>query len=381
MYCTFKREDVIQGLTKAIGIVPLKAGASYLRSLWIEAKDDSLSIMATDASTEFTGKYKAQVTTSGNVGVNAKVFVDLINKLPQNSTISLNYDNDKKLLHVEQGKSSYKLSTADPLWFKPLDEYPEENSVLWSGDFFQEVIDKTYFCIADDETTEQLSCFFMKKIQDRIDCCGLNGHQLAVVNLVNEELANLLPENGLLIQKKSVSELKKWLIGKDIELNITDSKVFFRNDEKTEVLSFKRAFYNYPNHTVFLDRLKIENPSILTIDRKEMLEALNRISLFNSELEKSTFFTLSQNTLELSAKGQEVGSGKEVIEVEYNGSIEQIAFATRQIRDILENFISEKVTFCITGTESPCGVTGEQDVNYNVIVMPVKIAQTSVYDD
>ncbi len=381
MYCTFKREDVIQGLTKAIGIVPLKAGSSYLRSLWMEAKEDALHIMTTDASTEFTGKYKAQVNTEGTVGVNARVFVDLINKLPSNSTISLNYDNEKKLLHVEQGKSSYKLSTADSMWFKALDAYPEDNSVLWSGDFFQEIIDKTYYCIADDETAEQLSCFFMKKIEDRIDCCGLNGHQLAVVNLVNEELANLLPENGLLIQKKSVAELKKWLVGKDIELNITDNKVFFRNDEKTEVLSFKRAFYTYPNHTIFLDRLKIDNPSILKINRKEMLEALNRISLFNNEMEKSTYFTLGNNSLELSAQGQELGSGKEIIEVEYSGEIDKIAFATRQIRDILENLISEEVSFCFTGVESPCGVTGEQDVNYNVIVMPIKIAQTSIYED
>ncbi len=381
MYSIFKKEDIINGLSKAIGIIPLKTGSSYLRSLWIEAKEDKLTIMATDATTEFTGSYKAEVKESGCIGVNAKIFVDLISKLPAHSNITLKYEKENNILHVEQDHRKYKLATADPTWFKALDPFPEENSIIWAGDSFQEIIDKTYFCISDDESTEQLSCFYMKKVDDKIDCCGLNGHQLAVISFINDDLANILPETGLLIQKKYISELRKWLDVKEIVLNITDTKLFLRNEENTEILSFKRSYYNYPNHIDFLSRLQIVSPSILKINRRKMLEALGRISLFNNDNEKCTYFDLSANHLELSAQGQEVGSAKENIDVSYNGEITKIAFATKNIKDVLENFISDEVEFKLTGTESTCGITGDQDLNYTVIIMPVKISTVNMYDE
>ncbi len=381
MYSIFKKEDIVNGLNKAIGIVPMKTGSSYLRSLWIEAKDNTLKIMATDAATEFTGIYKAEVKEEGYIGVNAKVFADLISKLPASSPISLKYDKEQDIIHIEQDERSYKLSTIDPKWFTPLDVFPEENSILWSGTQFQEIIDKSYFCISDDESTENLSCFYMKKHEDSIDSCGLNGHQLALTTSKHEELANILPENGLLLQKKYVAELKKWLTDTDIMINITENKIFIQNDEQSETISFKRSFYEYPNYRLFIERLEANETSILKVDRKKILEALSRIYLFNNEVEKGTYFDLAPSALQLTAQGQEVGSAKEILEVEYNGTIEKIAFATKHLREIIENFNSDIIHFKFTSVEGSCGITGENDDNYIVIIMPIKIASTNMYED
>ena len=55
MLFTVKKENIIEGLQKAAGIIPTRAGAAYLRSLWIKAEGEVLTIMATDANIEFTG--------------------------------------------------------------------------------------------------------------------------------------------------------------------------------------------------------------------------------------------------------------------------------------------------------------------------------------
>lgn len=378
MYCTFKKEDIIDGLSKAIGIIP-KSGSVSLRFLWIEAKDNSLRIMATDSTTEFTGNYIANTKKEGNIGVNARAFVDLIRKLP-NGDVSLNYNEENRVLNVEQGRRSYKLATADPTWFKALDEFPEENAILWSSDLLQELIDKTYFCISDDDSSEQLACFYMKRMeQGVIDCCGLNGHQLAVISVTNDELAQLLPEKGLLLQKKYAGELRKWLDLKEVSINITDKKLFLRNANATETLSFVRSDYNYPNHQAFIDRLKTPSLSSLTVNRKEIMEALDRLLIFNSENEKSALFEFSGSELILSAHGHQLGSAKEYLKVDFSGDIEKIAFPTKNLLDILSHYTSEKITFTITGTETPCGISGEQDVQYTVIIMPIKMATVSIY--
>ncbi len=380
MICTFKKEDIIEGLNKAIGIIPLKSGSAYLRSMWIEVKENCIQIMATDSTTEFTGKYTAVIEEEGNIGVNARAFVDLIRKLP-NGDIKLNYDSEAKILNIEQGRRHYKLATADSTWFKSLDDFPEENAVLWSGDYFQEVIEKTYFCISDDESSDQLACFYMAKVDNTINCCGLNGHQLAVAVFENEDLMNLLPNEGLLLQKKYTNELKKWLPTEEIYINFTDKKLFIKNKDGSEILSFVRSFYTYPNHQNFLQTLKASSISVLSVNRKEMIDALERVYIFNYENEKCTFFDLSDNELVLSAQGQRVGEAKEQLEIKYEGTIKRIAFPTKDLIEILDHFISEEITFIFTGIETPCGVRGEQDNDYTVIIMPMREASVNIYDE
>lgn len=75
MLFTVKKENIIEGLQKAAGIIPTRAGAAYLRSLWIKAEGEVLTIMATDANIEFTGTYPADVKEPGLVGVNGRNFV------------------------------------------------------------------------------------------------------------------------------------------------------------------------------------------------------------------------------------------------------------------------------------------------------------------
>jgi DNA polymerase-3 subunit beta len=65
----------------------------------------------------------------------------------------------------------------------------------------------------------------------------------------------------------------------------------------------------------------------------------------------------------------------------YTGSLKQIAFPTRDISDILGHFNSERVTFTLTGTEGPCGITGSDDPDYLVIIMPMKIVEETYYNE
>ncbi|MBD5607880.1 MAG: DNA polymerase III subunit beta, partial [Desulfovibrio sp.] len=56
-----QKATIIDGLIKAAAVLPSKAGAAYLRSIWLKAKGGTLSIMATDANIEFMGVYPADI--------------------------------------------------------------------------------------------------------------------------------------------------------------------------------------------------------------------------------------------------------------------------------------------------------------------------------
>ena len=383
MLLQVQKEHIIEGLQKAASIIPAKSGAAYLRSLWLKAEGDSLTVMATDANIEFTGRYDAKVSDPGMVGVNGRNFVDLVRRLPEGE-LRLRLDDKSGAFVVEQGRRNYRLPVSDVTWFQPLASFPGDKAVVWSGDFFQEALDKTLFCVSDDEASDALSCLYMRpngKAQGGIDICGLNGHQFALITFTHDDLAAHLPEEGILLQKKYVGELRKWLGEDEIELDFTDKRLFVRTGNGKECISLPRAGYVYPDYNAFLSRLETPEASVLSIDRKECLNALDRIAIFNTDIDRCTCFDLSETELLLSAQGQDTGSAAEPLEVSYTGTIGRIIFPTRNMMDILTHYQSQQLSLTLTGEEGPCGIAGENDPGYTVLLMPMKMAQQDYYSE
>ena len=381
MKLTVNKEQIIEGLLKAAAIIPAKAGAQYLRSIWLKAEEGSLSVMSTDANIEFTGRYPAEVAKSGLIGVQGRAFVDLVRQLPT-GVLHLTLDEASGNLLLEQGRRTYKLPVSGAEWFQNFSAFPAENAVTWSGDFLQDVLDKVAFCISDDDAMDAIACLCMKpRGNGRIDVCGLNGHQFALVSFTDAELAERLPESGMLIQKKYLQDIKKWLGVDEIELNITDKRLYLRSLDGAETLSLPRAAHEYPDYNIFMSKLASEDMHPMTLARKETIEALGRILIFNTESDRCTYMDLTAGEALLSAQGQDVGSANESLEVTYNGDIKRIAFPTRNLLDVLGHFVSAKIDMMLTGSEGPCGIRGGDDTDYTVIIMPMKVSETTYYSE
>ena len=381
MKLTVNKEQIIEGLLKAAAIIPAKAGAQYLRSIWLKAEEGSLSVMSTDANIEFTGRYPAEVSKPGLIGVQGRAFVDLVRQLPT-GVLHLTLDEASGNLLIEQGRRTYKLPVSGAEWFQNFSAFPAENAVTWSGDFLQDVLDKVAFCISDDDAMDAIACLCMKpRGNGRIDVCGLNGHQFALVSFTHDELAERLPESGMLIQKKYLQDIKKWLGVDEIELNITDKRLYLRSLDGAETLSLPRAAHEYPDYNIFMSKLASEDMHPMTLARKETIEALGRILIFNTESDRCTYMDLTAGEALLSAQGQDVGSANESLEVTYNGDIKRIAFPTRNLLDVLGHFVSAKIDMMLTGSEGPCGIRGGDDTDYTVIIMPMKVSETTYYSE
>lgn len=377
------RISIIEGLQKAGTIIPVKSGAAYLRSIWLKAEADQLYIMTTDASVEFTGIYKADIEESGLVGVAGRTLVDLIRQFPSGE-MEMIADIDKNSFILKQGKRGrYKLPLYSPEWFQPLAEFPEGEAVAWSGDYLLELIDRIAFCIDDDEARDAMACLcFKPKSNGKIEACGMNGHQFAMVSFIHPELCAILPEKGLLINKKYLSDIKKLLSPDEIELNLSEKRLFLRGSKGTENLSIMRGNdYEYPDYNVFLTNLRDNGANVLKVSRKEMIDSLKRISVFSVEGgQPSVYMLLDEKELGMRANGSD-GSAQESLEVDYKGSLTNIAFPTKDLIEILGHFKSEFISMTFTEQEGPCGITGLEEKDYTVILMPMRVAEEVYYTE
>ena len=377
----FNKEDIIDGVQKASSIIPAKSGQAYLRSLWLKAEGDSLHIMSTNADIEFTGCYSAEVVESGLVGVQGRAFADLVRQLPPGK-IEISLEDGAGNVLLKQGRRVYKLPVSNVEWFQPFQVFPEENAVTWSGDFLQEILYKVDFCISDDPNDDGLSCLYLKPVENgRVDACGLDGHHMAHFSFVHDELAARLPEKGVLIQKKYLQDMKKWLGPDDIEFNITDKHVCLRTVDGRESFTLPRSGYDFPDYTVFLDKLSREDASLAVMNRKESVEALGRIQIFLSDNDPAVHLDFSDTEVQMTAQGQDTGSAQENMEISFKGNVRRIAFHTRHLLNVIGHFISVSVELTMTGQEGPCGVQGKEDQDYVVLIMPMKIVEEVYYSE
>ena len=83
----------------------------------------------------------------------------------------------------------------------------------------------------------------------------------------------------------------------------------------------------------------------------------------------------------LSAQGQDTGSANESLEASYEGDISRIAFPTKNLMEIMTHYQSGDLLLTLTGAEGPCGITGGEDPDYTVLIMPMKISEESYYEE
>lgn len=386
MFLKLNRDEIIEGLQKSANIIPAKTGAAFLRTIWLQCQGGNLNIMSTDSNLEFTGSYPASIQEEGLAGVQGRAFYDLVKQLKSDQgELTISTDEKSHNVLVEQKAKKYKFPVNDPEWFQKFSSFPENGTIFWSGDFLHEIIDRISFCISDEDSMEAIACIFIAPREimgvKKVEVCGLNGHQFAMFNFVNDDIYNMLPEEGVLIQKKYLAELKKWLTADEIELAISDKRLFFRTGDKRETFTLPLSYYQYPNYNNFLSKLGDDDVSILEVNRLDLADSLSRVALFNTDSNRCAYFSFAEKEVTISAQGQETGTATESIEAAFSGDMKRIAFPTRNLIDILNHFNSETVKFTLTGTEAPCGLTGVDDRDYQVIVMPMMIQEETYYTE
>lgn len=379
MKVAINTEHCINGIQKASSITPTKSGAAMLRTMWIRAEKEkgTISFMSTDASTEYIGSYPADVEEDGLIGVQSKSATDLLRSLPK-GVVRMYTDDKGSNLVVKQGSRTFKLPVSNLDWFQNFSEFPEDDTIVWSGEVLTGIIDRILFCVSDEEDSP-LGCLYIRpKDNGEIDFCGLDGNKFALVKETNDPLHGKLPREGLLIQKKYLNDIKKLISEDEIEINFTGKRFFIRNNDRRDTVSIPLVQFEYPDYTLFLSKIE-PGCSTISVAKAEMSDALSRSLIFNTKDENSVFISLGEASLTLQSSDKSTGSATETIPATVNSTVKNVAFITRGLLDVLQHIDAESIEVKIASEAGPCLFRSAADHSYVVIAMPVQIVEDTYY--
>ncbi len=373
-------DNCASGIQKAGNISPSKTGSAFLKTMWIKAEKNKVSFMTTDASTEYIGSYPAEVHEEGLIGVPSRALSDLIRNLPS-GIIEFVTDETGEKVTISQGSRRYRLPTSSTSWFQDFSRFPDGNSIVWNGESFSEIIDRIAFCIEDSE--ESAWCYLCIKPDGKgnVVFCGLDGRRFAMVTLINDELLQYLPEDGIKIQKKYLSDMKKLVGTDDIQMVIGNKRFFVRDNDFKSQFSVPMAEVSFIDYSGFVNRVHDEACAHLTVKKDDFLYALSRIAIFDTDSERSVFLRIADDSITVSSGTKSSGSAKETISATCKSEISEIAFITKSLIEILQHMPSDEVAITLSGVEGPAKIQPVDDSSYYVIVMPVQMNSMSYYKE
>lgn len=378
MKCTFEKKAALDFVKAAVRYVDSRSNYTALKSLWLEAKDESLLVSSSDGSLCYAASVSASLVESGCVGVDAKTFYSLLSK-SRDGSISLEREGDTLIIKPAGGRAKYSLAVSGSEHYVPPLSFPQDSqAVVVNSNLFRAIFDRVLFSVDESLQGEGISCLHLRRLDagglDVGEAVGLDGHQFSELRF-EDSFASLLPDEGLLVLKKYATEVSSWLPSSyDLEVAVSDKRLFFRDPETGESLNVPLQAYSYPNYAGFVSRVSDDSPcDTIRVDRLELLDALGRVRIFNTEESRGVFFSLSGKQISLSAQSANCGTASESLACTFEGALEEICFPTSQLMNILSRFSSPEVELRISGREAPCGVFGldDSDNNYFCIVMPM----------
>ena len=357
------KNAAIRGVKRAVSLLSTK-GCDALKLLWLTAEDDCISVEASDGHIFFYGRYPASVIEPGTVGVNGKIFYGILDSC--SDFVEINADEKSAKLKHKSGRCKLPVFGRSEIVSEYRPVLPEDTEQFTvNGIWLKDCIENVAFCADNGYSgVDPLSCInFAKNEEGCLVAYGLDGRRMAAFNTQIE-----FPEQ-FLIQKSYLGYLTKWFDNSIITVSIAEKFVFFENSIGEQVI-VPRAYGEFPDCKVFLDKVS-RDTSTITVSRENLLMALKRICIVDSDIDNAIAFSFKDDNLHCETKAESNGDIAEDIEIEYTGNIKVISFRTKNLIEILEKLSdSQDVKFSMTSETGPCLITGNSEL-YKIITMPV----------
>ncbi len=356
------RGDILEAVQKVQysasgkGIMPILSGVK------IECEEGRLVVSATDLESYTVSQCTASVEEAGSCVVNLKTLQDYLRDSGAEK-LSMTYLGNE--LEIEGGKSNIRLFTM------PVEDFPQQPTVdiavvegLDAKSFFS-AVHKVSKAASRDDKRPTLTGVFMEIREDLIRLVSTDSYRLALEEIrggfaVREEGEYIIPATALVNLARAA--------GKDgsLEVKRDENRGQLRFDVNGIINVIRQIEGKFPKYGQFIPE---ETRILIEADRKELIEALKRISLISSTVKMSA----RPGILILEGESRDVGEGKEEVETVHQGEEINIAFNASFLEDGLQALEGEKALIGVNESLKPGMLKEKEENGFRYVIMPIRL--------
>lgn len=354
-------------LLKAVNIVskavPSKTTMVILECILIEASSGEIRLTANDMELGIETKIDGEIQEEGVVALDAKIFTEIVRKLPANDVVIDVNPSLRTTITCEKAVFNIVGKSGDDFSNLP---FVEKNDFISVSQFtLKDVIRQTIFSIAENDNNRLMTGELLEINENRLRAATLDGHRISIRNL---DLRESYPPRKVIVPGKTLQEISKILTGEaDDPVNIyfTDNHILFEFDETRVVSRLIDGDYFHIDQMISSDY-----ETRVRINKRELLSCIERASLLVREGDKRpVILNILDGVMELKINSF-IGSMDEEIGIEKEGKDLVIGFNPKFFMDALRAIDDEEVILYMSNPKAPCFIRDEGD-HYIYLILPV----------
>ena len=357
-----------KGINSVLKAVSNKSTLTILECILIEANNDTIKLTANDMDFGIETIITGDILEPGTIALDAKLFSEMIRKL-SNSNVTIETDEYFQAFILCE-KTKLKIAGKKGNDFPKLPEVSKENPITISQFTLKDIINKTIFSISDNENNKLMTGELFEINNNKLRICSLDGHRISIRMV---ELKENYEKVKVIIPGKTLNDISKIIPGgieDEVKIYVTNNHILFEFDN-TKVVSrlIEGDYFNIDQ------MLTSDYDSKVTINKRELLDCIDRSSLFVKESDKKPILVeLNGSSMELRIDST-IGSMRETIDIEKEGKDILIGFNPRFLMDVLRNIDEEKVDILFVNSKAPCFIKDEN--SYNYLILPINISSAN----
>lgn len=353
-------------VTVASRAVAQKSSIPALEGLLLHA-GETLTISGYNMQTGIRAKVSADVTESGETVLNARLFGDIIRKMPDDVITFVS--DDKQVIHLACGDADFDILGLSAADYPELPEVEDEFSVSLQQKVLRAMIEQTSFAVSTNESRPVHTGALFEITDKGLTMVAVDGFRLAVrkepLEKIDGGVFSFVAPGGALNEVEKICEetedLASVTLGKrHILFEVGDTELICRRLEG-EFLDYQNA-------------IPRKNPITVVTETRALIESIDRVSVVISDKLKSPVrCVFDHDKILLSAKTGN-GEAKDVCRVAGDGNGLEIGFNNRYLMEALRYAPADTVRIELnTGVSPAIIVPTEGEENFLYMVLPVRL--------
>ena len=366
MRFTCEKNTLLTGLNVTGRTVAQKSAISAIEGILCKA-GDGLSLTGYNMETAITYVIDAEVSDMGQCVLPARLFGDIIRRLPEGPVTVVVDDNYK--VSIRAGYASFTISAESADEYPTLPDVGDGRSIRIPQTAMKELISGTIFAVSENQGRPIHTGVKFEVEEDRVSAIAVDGFRLARRTYHTQEPTGR--QLSFVVLAPGLKELEKILSDGDNQVAFTlgTRHILFQVGQATLICRLLEG--------EFLDWRKVvptNCPIRLCAHVSDLASSIERVGLIVSEKYKSPVRCIFGNQQVLLRTNTTIGAAEDQCSLAGDGKELEIGFNVRYLADALRAIPSEEVILELTNGLSPIVMTpADEKLDFSYMVLPVRI--------
>ena len=306
------KQNLLYGVNIVSKAVPTRTTMAILECILIDASANEIKLTANDMELGIETKIEGQIEERGIIALDAKIFSEIVRKLPDSDVTIETDSNFKTTITCEKAKFNIVGKSGDDFSYIPFIERNE--SVHISQFTLKEVIRQTIFSIADNDNNKLMTGELFEINENELKVVSLDGHRISIRKI---QLKENYEHKKVVVPGKTLQEVSKILPGNadsEVDIYITENHIVFEFDNTTVVSRLIEGEY-----FKIEQMLSSDYETKVKINKRELLDCIDRATLLVKEGDKKPIImNVTDDSVQLKINSF-IGSMDEEIDVKKDG--------------------------------------------------------------